>query len=139
MTPDRAEPLARGLAPSPRRIQTNSPAGTFISPAESANLLSLPVPNTVSNADVQAAIDRWNLSLTNWHAGIFSPTNVPAGGNTNFIDFYALTNLLSIVGQQYQISQAAGYDSPVRRVLSRPCRACRQTGRQRLRPRRAAN
>ncbi len=93
-------------------MQTNSPAGTFISPSESAYLLSLPVPNTVSNADVQAAIDRWNLSLTNWQAGIYSPTNAPPGGNTNFIDLYALTGLMTNVSQQYQISQAQGYDSP---------------------------
>jgi subtilase family serine protease len=93
-------------------IQTNGPAGAMISPEESAGLLASPRPNTVSLADVQATIDRWNLSITNWEAGMFSPTNIPPGGNTNFIDLYALGNQMSQVGQDYQASQAEGYDSP---------------------------
>jgi hypothetical protein len=93
-------------------IQTNGPAGAMISPEESASLLASPRPNTVSLADVQATIDRWNLSITNWDAGNFSPTNIPAGGNTNFIDLYALANQMNDVGQQYQASQAEGNDSP---------------------------
>jgi hypothetical protein len=84
----------------------------MISPEESAGLLASPRPNTVSLADVQATIDRWNLSITNWEAGMFSPTNIPPGGNTNFIDLYALGNQMSQVGQDYQASQAEGYDSP---------------------------
>jgi hypothetical protein len=83
-----------------------------ISPEESAGLLASPRPSTVSLADVQAAIDRWNLSITNWEAGNFSPTNIPPGGNTNFIDLYALGSQMSQVGKDYQASQAEGYDSP---------------------------
>jgi hypothetical protein len=93
-------------------IQTNSPAGPFISPDEAANLLSLPLPNTITNGDVVAAISRWNLTVTNWKAGIFSPTNVPPGGDTNFLDLYAFTNQMSMVSDQMQISQAAGFNSP---------------------------
>jgi len=93
-------------------IQTNSPSGTFISPDESASLLASPRPSTVSLADVQATIARWNLSVSNWNVGILSPTNIPPGGNTNFIDLYALGSQMGQVGQQYQASQAAGYDSP---------------------------
>jgi hypothetical protein len=93
--------------------QPDSPSGLFISPDESTNLLALPRPNTVSQADVQASINRWNLSISNWVAGILSPTNAPFGADTNFIDAYAFTNLVGIVGDQYEISQAAGYDSPL--------------------------
>jgi subtilase family serine protease len=93
-------------------VQTNSPSGAFISPDESASLLASPRPNTVSLADVQATIDRWNLTISNWEAGSFSVTNILSGGNTNFIDFYALANQMSQVGQDYQASQAEGYDSP---------------------------
>ena len=94
-------------------IQSSSDAGALISSNELATLSALPRPDTVSLADVQAAADRWNLTLTNWRAGVLSLTNVPPGGNTNFIDFFALANLMNTVAQQYQLSQAAGYDSPV--------------------------
>ena len=117
-------------------IQTNGPAGAMISPEESAGLLASPRPNTVSLADVQATIDRWNLSITNWEAGMFSPTNIPPGGNTNFIDLYALGNQMSQVGQDYQASQAEGYDS---RILCRPAERRKQTRRWRhVCPHRAA-
>ncbi|SPE55274.1 hypothetical protein SBV1_2120012 [Verrucomicrobia bacterium] len=92
---------------------SDSPSGIFISPEEATNLLALPVPNTVSNTDVVAAINRWNLSISNWQAGIFSPTNVPTGGETNFMDIYTFTNYVIEIGEQIQISQAAGYDSPL--------------------------
>ena len=93
-------------------IQTNSPGGAFVTPDETTNLLSMPVPNSVSSTDVVAAVTRWNLSVTNWKAGIFSPTNVASGGNTNFIDLYAFTNLLTMVGNQMQIAQAQGFNTP---------------------------
>ena len=94
-------------------IQSSSDAGALISSNELATLSALPRPDTVSLADVQAVADRWNLTLTSWRAGVLSLTNVPPGGNTNFIDFFALANLMNTVAQQYQLSQAAGYDSPV--------------------------
>ena len=94
-------------------VQTNSSSGALISSAERATLLALPRPSTVSAADVEAALDRWNLTLTNWRAGVYSPTNAPVGGNTNFIDLYALGGIMVTVAQQYQASQAEGYSSPV--------------------------
>ena len=93
-------------------IQTNSPSGSLISTDEAATLLAAPRPNTVTDADVQNAISRWNLSLSNWRSGIYSITNVPPGGNTNFIDVYALGELMVETGDQVLAAQAAGYDSP---------------------------
>ena len=94
-------------------IATNSAEGLFISSSEAQTLLELPLPNTVSTADAQNAIDRWNLSVTNWNLGVFSPTNVPTGGNTNFINFYDLGDVMSTVGVQYQAALAAGYADPI--------------------------
>ena len=94
-------------------IQSNNQTGALISPEQTTALLALPRPSTVADADVQNAVDRWNLSLNNWRAGIWSPTNVAPGGNTNFIDLNVLTNLIIMVDSQYQASVAAGYDSPV--------------------------
>jgi hypothetical protein len=93
-------------------IQTNSTAGSLISTGEVATLLAAPRPNTVTDADVQNAISRWNLTLTNWRAGIYAMTNVPSGGNTNFIDIYTLGSLMSQSADQILAAQAAGYDSP---------------------------
>jgi len=105
--------LGSWMAGFTNAIAPGSPMGLFISPDEATNLLAQPVPNTVSNADMVAAINRWNLSISNWTAGVFSPTNVAAGGNTNFMDLYAFTNYMILVGNQYKVSQAAGYDSPL--------------------------
>ena len=93
-------------------LQTNSPSGSMISADEAAALLAAPRPGTVTDTDVQNAIDRWNLTLTNWRAGLHSITNVPSGGNTNFIDLYVLSGLMSQIANQYLVAQAAGYDSP---------------------------
>jgi hypothetical protein len=93
-------------------VQTNSPSGGLISAEETAALLAAPRPGTVTAADVQNAIDRWNLTLNNWRSGIRSITNVPPGGNTNFIDLYALSGLMTQVANQYLAAQTAGYDSP---------------------------
>jgi subtilase family serine protease len=94
-------------------IQSGSTSGLLIASGERASLLNLPRPNTVTDADVQSALDRWNLTINNWRAGIYSPTNVPSGGNTNFIDLYALSALATTIAQQYQAAQTAGYADPV--------------------------
>lgn len=94
-------------------IQSGSPAGALISPEEETNLLTLPRPDSVSSTEVQAALDRWNLSLNNWRAGIYYLTNVPPGGNTNFIDLGALSELAAEIDQENQVAQAAGYADPV--------------------------
>ena len=94
-------------------IQTNSQTGDLISPEQTAALMALPRPSTVADADVQNAVDRWNLSLSNWRAGIWSPTNVTGGGDTNFIDLNVMTNLIIEIDSQFKASVAAGYDGPI--------------------------
>jgi hypothetical protein len=93
-------------------LQTNSPSGGLISPAEAASLMAAPRPATVTDSDVQNAIDRWNLTLANWRAGVYSLTNVPPGGNTNFLDLAVVSSLMSQTATQYLAAQAAGFDSP---------------------------
>lgn len=94
-------------------IQPDSVQGVLISPGEADFLLHSFWSQSYSPSDVQNTIDHWNLSILNWRAGIYSPTNVPSGGNTNFMDQEVVKSLAESVGRQYQICQAAGYDSPI--------------------------
>ena len=66
-------------------VQPDSATGILISPDEFTNLMALPRPDGVTDADVGNMLNRWNLTINNWRAGIYSVTNLPAGGNTNFI------------------------------------------------------
>ncbi len=97
--------------------QPTSDQGAFISPAEAANLMALPVPNTVTPAEVASTIARWNLTVSNWSIGLLSPNQAPVaqlpGMNTNFIDAFVYTNLISQWGDQLQASQAAGFNTPI--------------------------
>ena len=68
-------------------IATNSAEGLFISSSEAQTLLELPLPNTVSTADAQNAIDRWNLSVTNWNLGSFRPPTCPPEATRTSLTF----------------------------------------------------
>ncbi|MGP1345991.1 MAG: CARDB domain-containing protein [Phycisphaerales bacterium] len=51
-------------------IEDGSDAGIEITESERANLLAIPRPSTVTDEIVHASLDRWNLSVERWSAGI---------------------------------------------------------------------
>jgi hypothetical protein len=93
-------------------IQTNSDGAQFITAAESASLRALPLPAPLSPSDLDALINRWNLTSSNYAAGVFSINQVPPGGDTNFIDFTNWVSLLGAAVQKFQTYNNAGYTDP---------------------------
>ena len=92
--------------------QTNSDGGQFITTAEIASLHALPLPAPLAPADLDALINRWNLTSSNYAAGVFTINQVPPGGDTNFIDF---TNWVAVLGAAVQAIQTynnMGYADP---------------------------
>ncbi len=90
-------------------IEESSYGGEWVSTAERAYLLTLPLPSIVSTNDALAMIDRWNRSLDYWDAGIFHLNQVPAGQSTNFIATDVLKVLAEAADQAFIESAAAGY------------------------------
>jgi hypothetical protein len=93
------------------RIDPVSDQGRYVSGAESAQLLTLPLPLGVTLAVAQGFIERWNRSIEYWANGIFDQNQVPAGYDP---DFLALDVLLELGGAAVNAAAeyaAAGYTS----------------------------
>jgi hypothetical protein len=93
-------------------IQTNSDGAQFISTSERNTLLGLPLPSPLQPSDVNAFVDRWNLTMSNYAAGILTMGQNPPAAGTNFIDFQQWTNLLASSVQALQTYQNEGYSDP---------------------------
>ena len=94
---------------------TTAPGGGAqpISAASAAALAAMPLPTQITPADVAALVSRWNLTLSNYAAGIFTASKVPAGGSTNFIDFTAYANALTAASQAIAADKAEGGDGTI--------------------------
>ena len=89
--------------------QGTSGGGETITPAEQAQLLATTLPSGVTTADANAFIDRWNLTVQYWTAGIVTASQVPLGQSTDFIDAGALATAFAAAENAELASQADGY------------------------------
>ena len=77
--------------------------------SDQANALeSMTLPEGVSLSDVENFVARWNQTLTYNTQGIFTSTQVPAGGTTNFISQDTLLTALQTTDTGYNQIQATG-------------------------------
>jgi hypothetical protein len=90
-------------------IETNSDGGFYITAAERAGLLALPLPAPLALSDMAALIDRWNLTMSNYAAEIFDVSQVTSGGDTNFIDFDHWVSLNGAAATALQTYMDEGY------------------------------
>jgi len=90
-------------------IQINSDGGLFITPEERANVLALGLPEPLTAPDVNAFVDRWNLTISNYSIGIFTIAEIPAGADTNFIAWDEWTNLNAIALTTWEGLESQGY------------------------------
>ncbi len=63
----------------------SSDNGALLTTDEEANLLSIPLPEGTSPADVSAFMERWNRTVTYYQEGVFFLNQVPAGQSTDFL------------------------------------------------------
>lgn len=66
-------------------IDIGSDGDEMITDAERAALLSLPLPQPITNGDAVKLIERWNRTVSYNDQGITMTTEVPAGMSTDFI------------------------------------------------------
>jgi|GEM_PF-1647902 len=97
-------------------IDTNSPSGEFISPDEGSALLALPLPLGVTTTNAQQFIGRWNLTVSNWNAGILNLADVPVGQSTNFIALDQWSLLASNALAAEATVNAGGFADPAQAV-----------------------
>jgi len=90
-------------------IATNSPNADSVSTTERAALLAHDLRNFLPEAKIGAFLDRWNLTVQNYSAGIFNSTQIPPGGNTNFIALDRFTAHANAAAAAISASQAEGY------------------------------
>ena len=90
----------------------NGASGEMITPAEQAQLLATTLPAGVSTAEATEFIDRWNLTVQYWLAGIDTSAQVPAGQSTDFLDAGTLQTLFAAAENAELASQADGYTDP---------------------------
>ncbi len=92
--------------------QTSSDGGETVTSAEQAQLLATTLPSSISTNEAVEFIDRWNLTVQYWTAGITTSAQVPAGQSTDFLDAGVLQNLFDAAENAEQASQADGYADP---------------------------
>ncbi|HWE97612.1 MAG TPA: CARDB domain-containing protein [Tepidisphaeraceae bacterium] len=93
--------------------KTGDTADGSISATDRAQLLALTLPDTVTVADANAFLDRWNRTVAYADQGIFTTAQVPAGQSTDFIDESNLASLASQASDALLASQGDGYTDPV--------------------------
>jgi hypothetical protein len=94
-------------------IQTNSDGAQFITIAEQNVLLALPLPSPLAPSDLNALIDRWNNTMSNYALGILTMGQLPVGADTNFIAFDQWSSLCQTAAQVLQTYQNEGYTDPI--------------------------
>ena len=92
-------------------LAPDSDQGERISAAEHQRLLSLPLPEGVTPAQVDTLVGRCNRTADYNAAGIFEAAEVPAGQSTDFISRTVLSNALVAVDQAVQASRAEGFSN----------------------------
>jgi len=94
-------------------IGTNTSGGSYITPAERAAVTAQPIPYPLTAADVNAFLDRWNRTMTNYSAGIFNSSQVPANGITNFMAFDQWTVLVQSASETVDAYKTQGITDPI--------------------------
>ena len=84
----------------------------MITSAETAQLLATTLPTSVSTDEANEFIDRWNLTVQYWQAGITTSAQVPDGQSTDFLDAGVLQDLFAAAQNAELASQADGYADP---------------------------
>ena len=93
--------------------ESSSDGGETITSAEQAQLLATTLPSGVSTSEANEFIDRWNLTVQYWLAGIDTSDQVPAGQSTDFLDARAFRTRSTRTAQNAELaSQADGYTDP---------------------------
>ena len=95
----------------------SSDGGATITPAERAGLLSGVQPPGVPLSEVTRRVDRWNRTLENWNAGIYSPSNAPSGANLDFMDYNVFTNTFLDYAQYQALAEAGGFTDPLNAII----------------------
>ncbi|HZO84342.1 MAG TPA: hypothetical protein VFC26_03965, partial [Verrucomicrobiae bacterium] len=90
-------------------MATNSVDAEAVSTAERAALLTHDLRDFLPEAKIGAFLDRWNLTVQNYVAGIFNSNQIPPGGNTNFIVLDWFTADVNAANDAINASQAEGY------------------------------
>ena len=80
-----------------------------ITPSEQSQLLALPLPGPVTQADATNFLARWNNTVTYYSEGIFNAADVPAGDSTNFIASDELQANLLAADSALLAMQSEGY------------------------------
>jgi hypothetical protein len=88
---------------------TNSVDAEAVSSSERATLLAHDLRNFLPEPKIGAFLDRWNLTVQNYNAGVFDSNQIPPGGNTNFIVRDWFTAHASAAAAAINASQAEGY------------------------------
>jgi hypothetical protein len=94
-------------------IQPASDGAQFVTFAERSALLGLALPAPLTAVDINAMLDRWNATMTNYAAGVFNSTQVPVAGNTNFIAFDVWSGLVQAANQALDSFAATGYSGDI--------------------------
>jgi hypothetical protein len=90
-------------------MATNSVDAEAVSATERAALLAHDLRNFLPEGKIAAFLDRWNLTVQNYTAGIFNSSQIPPGGSTNFIVLDWFSAHVSAANDAINASQAEGY------------------------------
>ena len=93
-------------------VDTGDTPDDSIDAADEAQLLATTLPDSVTQADAQEFIDRWNRTVTYAAEGITTASQVPAGQSTDFIDQGVLANIVQCANSACLASEADGYSDP---------------------------
>jgi hypothetical protein len=87
-----------------------------ITGAERIQLL-INLPPGVPDTEVNRVLDRWNRTIDNLALGIQSPSNIPAGASTDFIDTEVLRHFLRLVANSQILAEASGFTDPLNAIV----------------------
>lgn len=91
---------------------SNSVAEESIAAGERAALLAHDLRDFLPEAKIAAFLDRWNLTVQNYAAGIFNSDQIPPGGSTNFLVLDWFSAHAAAAAAAIDASQADGYLDP---------------------------
>ncbi|HZU36304.1 MAG TPA: hypothetical protein VFA18_10365, partial [Gemmataceae bacterium] len=93
--------------------QDSSDGAESITAAERTQLLATTLPSTVTTAEANEFLDRWNRTVQYWGQGIYTASQVPNGQSTDFLDVSALRSVFDAAQTAEQQSQVNGYSDPL--------------------------
>jgi Ca2+-binding RTX toxin-like protein len=99
-------------------VEVDSSSANAISASEREQLLNLPLPGIVTQADVNRFIDRWNRTLDYWNVGIFNLRDVPTGQSVDFLAIDVWKNMLVAANSAILVSQEKGFTDIATEIYS---------------------